>query len=100
MISQNALTAIHWVHRNFAFIVLAYLGVLASRLRAEPGLRGPATLALALLAAQLFTGLTTIFFQWPLLIAVLHNGGAAGLVLASVTLLVRLSRAHGAKIPV
>src|SRR3546814_14814378 len=78
MISQNALTAIHWVHRNFAFIVLAYLGVLASRLRAEPGLRGPATLALALLAAQLFTGLTTIFFQWPLLIAVLHNGGEFG----------------------
>jgi cytochrome c oxidase assembly protein subunit 15 len=46
-----------------------------------------------LLVAQLLTGLTTIFFQWPLLIAVLHNAGAAGLVLASVTLLVRLSRA-------
>ena len=30
---------------------------------------------LALLGAQLLTGLTTIFFQWPLLIAVLHNGG-------------------------
>ncbi|MGB3288120.1 MAG: COX15/CtaA family protein [Burkholderiaceae bacterium] len=99
MISQNALTAIHWVHRNFAFLVFAYLGVLASRMLPETGLRGPAKLLLALLAAQLLTGLTTIFFQWPLLIAVLHNGGAAGLVLASVTLLVRLSRAHGAKIP-
>jgi len=93
MISQTALTAIHWVHRNFAFIVLIYLGILAWRLRAEPGLRGPATLALTLLAAQLFTGLTTIFFQWPLLIAVLHNGGAAGLTLACVVMLVRLSNA-------
>jgi cytochrome c oxidase assembly protein subunit 15 len=48
---------------------------------------------LVLLLAQLVTGLTTIFFQWPLLIAVLHNGGAAGLVLALVTLLVRIGRA-------
>ncbi|WP_247747715.1 COX15/CtaA family protein [Achromobacter xylosoxidans] len=93
MISQPALTAIHWVHRNFAFVVFLYLGTLAWRLRAEPGLRGPATLMLALLAAQLLTGLTTIFFQWPLLIAVLHNGGAAGLTLAAVVLMVRLSTA-------
>jgi cytochrome c oxidase assembly protein subunit 15 len=92
MISQTALTAIHWVHRNFALVVFIYLGILGLRLRADPGLRGPATLMLVLLLAQLLTGLTTIFFQWPLLIAVLHNAGAAGLVLVSVTLLVRLGR--------
>jgi len=95
MISQSALTAIHWVHRNFAFVVLIYLGVLAWRLRAEEALRGPATLLLALLLTQVATGLTTIFFQWPLLIAVLHNGGAAALVLASVVILVRLASAGG-----
>lgn len=93
MISQNALTAIHWVHRNFAFLVFAYLGILGWRLRDDSGLRGPANLILLLLGAQLLTGLTTIFFQWPLVIAVLHNGGAAGLVLAMVTLLVRIGRA-------
>jgi cytochrome c oxidase assembly protein subunit 15 len=93
MISQYALTAIHWVHRNFAFVVFVYLGILGARLRSEPGLRGPATLMLALLLAQLLTGLTTIFFEWPLAIAVLHNGGAAGLVLAGVTLRVRLATA-------
>ena len=91
MISQHALTAIHWVHRNFAFFVFAWLGLLALKLRQHQGLRGPAHLLLALLLAQLLTGLTTIFFQWPLLIAVLHNGGAAGLVLACTTLLVRLA---------
>jgi cytochrome c oxidase assembly protein subunit 15 len=90
MISQHALTAIHWVHRNFAFVVFAYLGVLAIQLRAYQGLRGPASLVLVLLVAQLLTGLTTIFFQWPIVIAVLHNGGAAGLVIATVTLAVRL----------
>jgi cytochrome c oxidase assembly protein subunit 15 len=98
MISQYALTAIHWVHRNFAFVVFLYLGTLAFRLRVEPGLRGPANLMLGLLLAQLLTGLTTIFFEWPLLIAVLHNGGAAGLVLAAVTLLVRLSTAGRASL--
>ncbi|MGB6241484.1 MAG: COX15/CtaA family protein [Castellaniella sp.] len=92
-ISQDALTAIHWTHRNFALVVLALLGVLAWRWRAVPGLRGPARLLLALLALQLFTGLTTIFFQWPLLIAVMHNGGAAGLVLVGTTLLWRLAQA-------
>lgn len=95
MISQSALTAIHWTHRNFAFVVFVYLAVLGARLRAEPGLRGPATLLLWLLAAQLATGLATIFFQWPLLIAVLHNGGAAGMVLALVVTLARLSTAGG-----
>src|SRR5690606_29712777 len=93
MISQEALTAIHWTHRNFAVVVFALLGVLGWRLRAVPGLAGPARLLLALLALQLLTGLTTIFFQWPLLIAVLHNGGAAGLVLVGVTVLLRLSQA-------
>lgn len=96
MISQNALTAIHWVHRNFAFVVFAYMGILAWRLRRFSGVSGPANLMLLLLLAQLVTGLTTIFFQWPLLIAVLHNGGAAGLTLASVVALVRLSTAGGA----
>lgn len=98
LITQDALTAIHWVHRNFAFVVFAFMVPLAWKLRQHPGLRGPANLMLALLAAQLFTGLTTIFFQWPLLIAVLHNGGAAGLVLACVTLLVRLGKGQEAKI--
>jgi cytochrome c oxidase assembly protein subunit 15 len=92
MISQPALTAIHWVHRNSAWVVFTYWGWLAWRLRADAGLRGPATLVLCLLVAQLATGLTTIFFQWPLLIAVLHNGGAAGLVLGVVTLLTRLAK--------
>jgi len=92
LISQPALTAIHWVHRNFAVLVFVWLGFLITRLWSYPGLTGPARLAGVLLLAQLLTGLTTIFFQWPLLIAVLHNGGAAGLVLAGVTLLVRLAR--------
>ncbi len=95
VISQEALTAIHWTHRNFALVVFVYLAVLGWRLRAEAGLRGPATLLLALLLAQVCTGLTTIFFQWPLAVAVLHTGGAAAMTLALVLILVRLGTAGG-----
>src|SRR5690606_5459757 len=90
VISQDALTGIHWVHRNFAVLVFAWLGTLAWTQRRSPALAGPARLILGLLAAQLVTGLTTIFFEWPLAVAVLHNGGAAGLVLACTTLCARL----------
>ncbi len=90
VISQDALTGIHWVHRNFAVFVFVWLGLLAWSLRHSPALSGPAQLIAALLAAQLLTGLTTIFFEWPLAVAVLHNGGAAGLVLACTTLCARL----------
>lgn len=92
MISQTALTAIHWTHRNFAFVVFAYLGWLAWRLRSYTGLRTPATGVLVVLAVQFATGLGSVVLQWPLLLAVLHNGGAALLVLLCTTLLVRLVR--------
>lgn len=92
IISQEALTAIHWTHRNFAFFVFVFLFALAFVARREAGLKGPAHLLIGLLIVQVLTGLTTIFFQWPLLIAVLHTGGAAGLTIACVTLLVRMSR--------
>lgn len=91
LISREALTAIHWSHRNFAFVVFLFVGATAWKIREKPALQGPARLLLLLLCLQLFTGLTTIFFKWPLLIAVLHNGGAAGMVLCCVTLLVRTS---------
>jgi len=90
VISQDALTGIHWVHRNFSLFVFVWLGTLAGMLRKSAALGGPARLILVLLAAQLITGLTTIFFEWPLAVAVLHNGGAAGLVLACTTLCARL----------
>lgn len=93
-LSRDALTAIHWTHRNFAFIVFLIVGATAWKLRDKPALQGPARLLLLLLCLQLFTGLTTIFFQWPLLIAVLHNGGAAGMILCCIVLLVRTSRSQ------
>src|SRR5450830_1712666 len=76
-----ALTAIHYVHRLLAFLVLALLGVLAWRLNRVLALRNPSRWIAALVGLQLATGLSNVVLDWPLLAAVLHTGGAGALVL-------------------
>ena len=77
----SALTAIHWVHRNFAFVVLALLGYTAWRASSHAGLRKVALWIGAVLALQAASGIATVYFTFPLALAVLHNAGAALLVL-------------------
>ena len=77
----QALTAIHWVHRNFALVVVLVLGLTAWRAWQVPQLKRLAQGIVAILAIQAFTGLATIYFNFPLAIAVLHNAGAALMVL-------------------
>ncbi|WP_082493716.1 COX15/CtaA family protein [Massilia sp. Leaf139] len=77
----SALVAIHWVHRNFAIVVTLVLGLTAWHAARQPALRRTGQLIGAVLLAQLFTGVATVFFDFPLAIAVLHNAGAALLVL-------------------
>ncbi len=76
-----ALTAIHYVHRVVAMIVLLLLGVLAWRLNRVPTLRTQSRWIAALTGLQLSTGLSNVVLNWPLAAAVLHTGGAAALVL-------------------
>jgi len=88
-----ALTAIHYLHRLAAYVVLAALLLLAWRLHAAGARR--AGLALAGVAAwQLATGLGNVLLGWPLLAAVAHTGGAAAAVLLLTTLLVRCLQAR------
>jgi len=79
-ISFAALTAIHYVHRIMAVIVLTLLGVLAWRLNRVPALRRPSRWLAALVSLQLITGLSNVVLDWPLVAAVLHTGGAGALV--------------------
>ena len=90
-----ALTAIHWVHRNFAFIVIAAVLWAARRALQVTALR---TLGRALMGAvglQFLTGVATIYLQWPLALAVAHNAGAALLVLLLVMLNYRVGSGRG-----
>lgn len=87
----ESLTAIHYVHRLAAYVVLVYLAVLAMLLRHVRGLQTAAHVLLSCLFLQLLTGLANVMFDWPLFSAVLHTGGAAALV---VVLMWILTGAH------
>ncbi len=88
-ISFAALTAIHVVHRSFAFVLFAWLGWAAWRCWHVDGLQRSMRAVAALLALQLLTGLSNVVLGWPLLAAVAHTGGAAALVLVLTHALVK-----------
>ena len=76
-----ALTAIHWVHRMFAFVVIALVAWLAFKTLKTDGLQKTARWLAIMIAFQFTTGVLTVFLDFPLALAVIHNGGAALLVL-------------------
>jgi cytochrome c oxidase assembly protein subunit 15 len=76
----QALVAIHWVHRNFAWLVFGVMALLVWRGWTFPILRKYLRLIAIVLAIQAFTGIATVFLDFPLTIAALHNAGAAILV--------------------
>ncbi|TCS37028.1 cytochrome c oxidase assembly protein subunit 15 [Paucimonas lemoignei] len=76
-----ALTAIHWTHRVFALVVTAMVGWVAWRVMKVAGLRKTGTWLLAALVLQILIGVSTVYLNWPLALAVAHNGCAALLVL-------------------
>ncbi|MGV3741713.1 MAG: COX15/CtaA family protein [Burkholderiaceae bacterium] len=81
-----ALTAIHWTHRMFAFFVLGFLAWLGHRAMKIDGLKKTGRWLLILVFVQFTTGMSTVFLKWPLALAVIHNGGAALLVVLLVML--------------
>jgi cytochrome c oxidase assembly protein subunit 15 len=82
----DALTAIHWTHRTFALVVVVLLGWLARKAMRIDGLQKTGRALLLMVALQFIIGVATVFLNWPLAIAVLHNGGAALLVVLTVML--------------
>lgn len=76
-----ALTAIHYVHRLSAYVVFIALGWLAWRLWAARDTRPTARWIVALALWQFLSGLSNVVLDWPLVAAVAHTGGAAGLVI-------------------
>ena len=95
-IALPALTAIHIVHRMFAFVVFGVLGYAAWLLRKQGQSQAAAWIA-GLLLWQLITGLSNVVLGWPLLAAVSHTGGAAGLVLICTATLMRLRASEAVK---
>ncbi len=90
LIAVQALVAIHWAHRMFAMLVVVAVGALIWQLWRSGFLHLTQALA-GLLLLQLLTGLSNVVLQWPLLLAVMHSGGAALLVALIVVALHRTS---------
>ena len=88
----DALTAIHWVHRSFALIVVVIVGWVAHSARHTVGVERLGRSLSWLILLQFCTGIATVLLDWPLTIAVLHNAGAALLVLLLTMLNYRLSQ--------
>ena len=93
MLSLQTLTAIHWTHRCFALIVLAACVAFAMRLKQHDDTRQFGQLLLAAVVLQVLLGISNVWLQWPLGLAVLHNTGAAILLAVTVYTTVQLQRA-------
>ena len=84
LLSNEALTAIHWTHRMFALVALTMVLVLAARARyLLPKIS--AALAIVVLA-QFVLGVSNVAFSLPLPLAAAHNAGAALLIAALVVI--------------
>jgi heme a synthase len=95
-ITFQALVAIHWSHRHFAWIVFVVVGLLAWKLARVAQTRALGRALLLVLALLFATGLSNVLLSWPLVLAVLHNGGAALLVALLVAVHYRLAPARQA----
>jgi heme a synthase len=96
-----ALTAIHYMHRLGAYVVLLAMGWFGWRLQAsgDAALR-PWALGVAVVAVwQLASGLSNVLLGWPLAAAVAHTAGAAAWVTLLALLLARSRRATAAPTP-
>jgi heme a synthase len=94
MLSLQTLTAIHWTHRSFALVVLAACVAFAIQLRRDDDTRSMGLWLLMAVLAQVALGISNVWLQWPLSLAVLHNTGAAILLAISVYTSVQIQRAR------
>jgi len=84
LLSNEALTAIHWTHRMFALVAVAMVcGLAAKSWPVLPRL----SVALALIVLTQFAlGVSNVLFGLPLPLAAAHNAGAALLIAALVVI--------------
>jgi len=81
-----SLTAIQWTHRMGALITFIYITLLIVQLIKVPAFRKIALLLLCLLTAQIMIGIANLILHLPLVLAVLHNLGAALLVITTIVI--------------
>lgn len=86
----NALTAIQWVHRLGAMLVFVWLVVSVKLLWQSAMPRWLTGCLLVLVLGQIALGIANLILQLPLVLAVMHNAGAALLGICLVAINARL----------
>ena len=92
LLSHEALTAIHWMHRVGALVAGGALIVLGLALRRTPALRRAGNLLLIAVVLQIGLGIANVLLSLPLLLAAAHNAGAALLVVIMVGINYRVTK--------
>jgi cytochrome c oxidase assembly protein subunit 15 len=90
VIRPESLALLSMTHRLFALLTAAYLAWLVRKAKPHSRLRGTVIALSVFSISQIAVGISTVWFQVPLLLLTLHNCLAAGLLLSSVNLLHRL----------
>lgn len=88
----DALTAIQWVHRLGALVVLVWMSVVAKLLMQRQSNSALAWSLIAIVVCQIAVGIGNLLLQLPLVLAVLHNAGAALLGVCLVAINARLKK--------
>lgn len=86
LLSNEALTAIHWIHRLGAIVVTGFTLYFVQWLIKLPSMRGLGVLLLAVIALQFALGVLNVMYSLPLPLAAAHNGGAAALLIVYVVI--------------
>ena len=89
VLEAPARVAIHYTHRLgalAAFLLLGFLGIRAMRGRGPAAVTRSGQFVIATLIAQVTLGICIVWFGLPLFLATAHNGVAALLLLATITL--------------
>ena len=86
LLTNEALTAIHWAHRMFALVVVAVVSLASILSYRVQSMRRIGILIAVILGVQFLLGVANVAFSLPLPLAAAHNAGAALLLLALVVL--------------
>jgi cytochrome c oxidase assembly protein subunit 15 len=91
-LSVEKLTAIHWMHRAGALLIIFYLSWLSFMVMAVEGLRTIGKAMLGLVVLQFVLGISNVLLGLPLAGAVMHNAVAMLLLVTLVVLNYRLQK--------
>ena len=91
-LSLEALHAIQWVHRVGAIVLLGYLLFVAYILKVNQGFNMWRNILILVISLQFIIGIANLLLHLPIVLATLHNLGAALLVLILVGINSRITK--------